>query len=65
MSVKHRLQTLEKIRGTGTVVACKEAGESDEEAMERYIAEHGEKLQGVVVFLDPLDIKACTGSSLI
>ncbi len=59
MSVKHRLQTLEKIRGTGTVVACKEAGESDEEAMERYIAEHGEKPHGVAIFFDSLDIKGC------
>ncbi len=59
MSVKRRLQALEKRRGTGTVVAFKEAGESDEEAMERYITEHGEKPQGVVIFLDSLDIKAC------
>ncbi len=59
MSVKHRLRALEKSRGAGSVVACKEAGESDEEAMERYIAEHGEKPRGVVVFLDPLDMKAC------
>ncbi len=59
MSVKYRLQTLEKKRGMGSVIACKEAGESDEEAMERYIAEHGGKPQGVVIFLDDLDMKAC------
>jgi len=55
MSVKHRLQELEKRQGAGSVVAFKEAGESDEEAMERYIAEHGEKPQGAVIFVGPLD----------
>ncbi len=56
MSIEKRLQALEKSRGSSRYVFIdKSPNEAEEEALARYVAEHGEKPQGAVIFMGPLD----------
>ncbi len=54
MNIEKRLQALEKSRGSSYVFVDKALDET-EEALARYVAEHGEKPQGAMIFMGPLD----------